>query len=135
MTTNPFEGFPERLPERIDLLIGLIAADWKRTGPDQRFFQYLENLTRRLGFEDAYMLEDHDVIQALWGEQPPRPRAVVGDATAHQTDRQRVGRTPAQEAAARRRVRVEAARLRCELDAQLGRETPQWVIDLAEEKP
>ena len=33
------------------------------------------------------------------------------------------------------RVRIAAARLRITTDAKLGKETPQWVKDLAEEDP
>ncbi|MCW2132286.1 hypothetical protein [Arthrobacter sp. VKM Ac-2550] len=59
-------------------------------------------------------------------------------AEATHADRPRVttrhGRTPEQQARAERRVKVEAAKLRQELDADLGRETPAWVIKLAREK-
>lgn len=36
--------------------------------------------------------------------------------------------------ASQRRVKVEAAKLRASLDDRLGRTTPQWVINLAQEQ-
>lgn len=46
----------------------------------------------------------------------------------------RRGRTPEQQARAERRVKIEAAKLREALDRKLGRETPDWVVQLAREK-
>lgn len=146
MTENPFAGLPARPRDRIDLLLGLIAADWKRSGSDQRFFQYIVNLQHRLGVDDGYLIEDYDLIAALSAGEPPDrlpgdsdPMALLPSSTCSSQNvsntRRRRRRTPAQQAAAERRVKIEAARLRCELDKHLGRQTPQWVIDLAQEKP
>ncbi|WP_139005461.1 hypothetical protein [Arthrobacter crystallopoietes] len=147
MTENPFAGLPARPRDRIDLLLGLIAADWKRSGSDQRFFQYVANLQHRLGVEDGYVFEDHDLIAALSGSELPQPDHDDFNLTVHRStgsdrsdrserdSRHRRRRTPAQQAAAERRVKIEAAKLRCELDKHLGRETPQWVIELAQGKP
>lgn len=147
MTDNPFAGLPARPRDRIDLLLGLIAADWKRTGSDQRFFQYILNLQHRLGVDGGYMFEDYDLIASLSGSEPSQPGQSDVDSVAHlstrsadsdrseHSSRRQGRRTPAQEAAAERRVKIEAARLRCELDEHLGRETPQWVIELAQGKP
>lgn len=147
MTENPFAGLPPRPRDRIDLLLGLIAADWKRSGSDQRFFQYVANLQHRLGVDDGYVFEDHDLIAALSGSDLPQPNHDDFNLTVHRpttgsdrpdrsehNSRPRRRRTRAQQAAAERRVKIEAARLRCELDKHLGRETPQWVIELAQEK-
>lgn len=62
---NLFEGTPR--PEgRIDELLELLAEDWKRYGPDQRFFQYLDNLKHRLGLPaDVYNFEDDELIERL----------------------------------------------------------------------
>lgn len=66
MTPNPFDGHPERPRERIDLLLALVSEYWKRSGADQRFFQYLANLAHDLiGAKDAFMVEDETVIEAL----------------------------------------------------------------------
>lgn len=147
MTDNPFAGLPARPRDRIDLLLGLIAADWKRTGSDQRFFQYILNLQHRLGVDDGYMFEDYDLIASLSGSEPRQPGQSEVDPDARlsssSADLNRRGpsarrqrrRTPAQQAVAERRVKIEAARLRWELDKHLGRQTPQWVIELAQEKP
>lgn len=64
-TPNLFSGTPR--PEgRIGELLELLAEDWKRSGPDQRFFQYLENLRHRLGLPaDAYNVEDASLIERL----------------------------------------------------------------------
>jgi hypothetical protein len=111
------------------------------------FFQYILNLQHRLGVDDAYMFEDYDLIASLSGSEPSQPsqRDVDQDARLSsssadlnrrgQTARRQRPRTPAQQAAAERRVKIEAARLRWELDKHLGRETPQWVIELAQDKP
>lgn len=145
MTQNPFKGLPERPRERIDRLLELIAEDWKRSGSDQRFFQYLANLADRLGVEDSYTVEDSELIEWLAGGVLPEQGTSGSDSAARlpggpaNTRRlgERIGRhrgrTPAQQAAAERRVKIEAAKLRCELDENMGRETPAWVIDLANE--
>lgn len=66
MTDDLFEGRPERPRERIDLLLTLVEQDWRRTGADQRFFQYVTNLAYDLtGSKDAYLVEDDAVIEAL----------------------------------------------------------------------
>ncbi|MCW2132708.1 hypothetical protein [Arthrobacter sp. VKM Ac-2550] len=145
MTEDLFAGLPERPRDRIDLLLGLIAADWKRTGSDQRFFQYVTNLQRRLNVGDGYMVEDYDLIAALSDAELPKPSRSDFDPAAgtssadpdrrEETTRRQRRRTPVQQAAAEKRVKIEAARLRCELDKRLGRETPQWVIELAKERP
>lgn len=64
-TPNLFNGAP-RPEERIDELLALLSADWKRSGCDQRFFQYLANLQHRLGLPtDAYQFEDQALIERL----------------------------------------------------------------------
>ncbi|WP_336716271.1 hypothetical protein [Arthrobacter sp. USHLN218] len=137
MTENPFAGLPARPRDRIDLLLGLIAFDWKRSGSDQRFFQYVANLQHRLGVDDGYTFEDHNLIAALSVSQGESDFGSNACLPTSWTDgsRRRRRRTPAQQEAAERRVKIEAARLRCELDKHLGRETPKWVIELAQEKP
>ncbi|MHA7209577.1 hypothetical protein [Arthrobacter sp. MDT1-65] len=66
MTDELFDRQPNRPPERIDLLLALVAEDWKRAGPDQRFFQYVANLAYDLtDSKDAFMVEDDTVIEAL----------------------------------------------------------------------
>lgn len=63
---------PPRPESRIDELLGLLAADWKRSGSDQRFFQYVENLRYRLGLQsDAYFFEDDALISYLTAEAGP----------------------------------------------------------------
>lgn len=72
----PFEDTPERRPERIDLLMSLLLEDWRRTGQDQRFFQYIANLQHRVGTgDDAWNFEDAALIAALqeFLRQPPAP--------------------------------------------------------------
>ena len=69
MASNPnlFNGTP-RPEARIGELLELLAADWKRSGCDQRFFQYIANLQHRLGLPaDAYHFEDQDLIERLRG--------------------------------------------------------------------
>lgn len=62
---------PPRPEPRIDELLALMAADWKRSGSDQRFFQYIENLPYRLGVQsDAYFLEDEALIDMLRSQAP-----------------------------------------------------------------
>lgn len=57
---------------RIDELLAVLAADWKRTGSDQRFFQYVENLRHRLGIStDPYFFEDDALIGYLRAEAGP----------------------------------------------------------------
>lgn len=126
--------------ERIDRLLELIAADWKRTVPEQGFFQYAAGLAGRLGTEDS------ELIELLAGGELPGAGDDGSRATEHLLSspanaarlrgsirQHRLGRTPAQKAAIERLVKIEAAKLRCELDQQLGRETPTWVVDLANE--
>ncbi|MFD1211115.1 hypothetical protein ACFQ36_03535 [Arthrobacter sp. GCM10027362] len=145
MTDNPFEGLPERDRKRIDLLLALIAQDWKRTGPDQRFFQYVANRADDLGVgEEPFMVEDDAVIEALLARAGHGRKQDAGDASEYlvsgpanakrlkESLRRLEGKRSA-EAAQRRRIRIAAARLRCTTDSRLGRRTPQWVIDLAEE--
>lgn len=58
-----FTGTP-RPESRIDELLGLLAEDWKRSGSDQRFFQYVSNLQHRLGLQgDVYNFEDQALIE------------------------------------------------------------------------
>lgn len=65
-TSDLFIGTP-RPEARIGELLELLAEDWKRSGPDQRFFQYIANLQHRLGLPaDAYNVEDDEVIERLW---------------------------------------------------------------------
>lgn len=62
----------QRSEERIDELLGLLAADWKHSGSDQRFFQYVENLRHRLGVQpDAYFFGDDALIGML--RESPAP--------------------------------------------------------------
>lgn len=62
---GPFEG-PPRPETRIDDLLSLLAEDWKKSGSDQRFFQYILNLQSRLGLPtDAFFLEDDTLIRML----------------------------------------------------------------------
>lgn len=62
---------PPRPEARIDELLGLLAADWKRSGSDQRFFQYVENLQHRLGAGSyAYVLEDDTLMEMLRSQGP-----------------------------------------------------------------
>lgn len=69
---NLFNGTP-RPAERIDELLALLAADWKRSGCDQRFFQYIANLQHRLGAKgDAYHFEDTALISHLTAGAEPR---------------------------------------------------------------
>lgn len=64
---------PPRPEERIDELLALLAADWKRSGSDQRFFQYIANLQHRLGLPaDAYQFEDTALISRLTAGAEPR---------------------------------------------------------------
>ena len=64
-TPNLFNGAP-RPEARIGELLELLAEDWKRSGPDQRFFQYLENLKHRLGLPaDAYNVDDQALISHI----------------------------------------------------------------------
>jgi hypothetical protein len=66
MTNDPLDGHPERPRERINLLLALVSEDWKRSGADQRFFQYFANLAQDLiGAKDTFMVEDDTVIEAL----------------------------------------------------------------------
>ena len=66
-----FAGSP-RPEARIDEMLGLLAADWKRSGSDQRFFQYIENLQHRLGVSSyAYMLEDDALMEMLRSQARP----------------------------------------------------------------
>ncbi|MGK3708850.1 hypothetical protein [Arthrobacter sp. IK3] len=59
-----FSG-PPRPASRIEELLALLAEDWKRSGSDQRFFQYVDNLRQRLGVDfDTYYLED-DALDAF----------------------------------------------------------------------
>lgn len=44
-------------------------------------------------------------------------------------------RSKRQRERAERRVKIEAAKLRVELDRHLGRETPDWVVELANSEP
>lgn len=69
-TENPQ---PAPRPEaRIDDLLGLLAADWKKSGTDQRFFQYVENLRHRLGLAaDPYHVEDTELIARLQADSGP----------------------------------------------------------------
>lgn len=61
-----FSNLTPRPVERIDELLELVAADWKRTGSDQRFFQYLFNLQSALDLpKDPYNVEDSDLIAKL----------------------------------------------------------------------
>ncbi|MCC3299684.1 hypothetical protein [Arthrobacter caoxuetaonis] len=64
---------PGTRPEtRIDELLSLLEADWKRSGSDQRFFQYVENLRHRLDLSfDTYFLEDDALIAYLKDEGAP----------------------------------------------------------------
>ena len=63
-----FKG-PPRPESRIDELLGLLTADWKRSGSDQRFFQYVFDLQHRLGLpEDPYNVEDSTLIAHLKNE-------------------------------------------------------------------
>ena len=60
-----FNG-PPRPESRIDELLGLLADDWKASGSDQRFFQYVYNLQHRLGLpEDPYNVEDTALVDQL----------------------------------------------------------------------
>ncbi|MFD1210751.1 hypothetical protein ACFQ36_01685 [Arthrobacter sp. GCM10027362] len=145
MTDNPLEGLPERDRKRIDLLLALVAQDWKRTGHDQRFFQYAANLAHSLGAgEDPFMAEDDAVIEALLARaghgreqdgQDATDYLLSGPANARRLEEsiRRLERKRSTEAAQQRRIRIAAARLRCTTDSRLGRKTPQWVIDLAQE--
>lgn len=142
---SPFEGPSEQDRQRIDLLLALIAQDWKRTGPDQCLLQYLANLAHSLGAgEDPLMIEDDAVIEALLARAGHGSGQNRHDATEclasspayarhlQECIRRLEGKRSAK-AAQRRRVRVAAARLRRTTDSRLGRTTPQWVIDLANE--
>lgn len=63
---------PPRPEPRIDELLGLLAADWKASGSDQRFFQYVHNLQHRLGLPaDSYHVEDSALIGHLTAAAGP----------------------------------------------------------------
>lgn len=60
-----FNG-PPRPDSRIDELLSLLAEDWKASGSDQRFFQYIFNLKQRLGLPaDSYNIEDAALVGQL----------------------------------------------------------------------
>lgn len=122
MTDIPFE-LSERDRQRIDLLLALIAQDWKRTGPDQHLFQYLADLARSLGCGDLAMIQDDALIEALLA----RAGHDGGQDGQHNTELMLA------KAAEQRQFQVAAARLRCITDRRLNKESPRWVVDLANE--
>jgi len=63
---NDYSNLTPRPVDRISVLLELVAADWKRSGSDQRFFQYLVNLQHDLELpKDPYDVEDGSLIALL----------------------------------------------------------------------
>jgi len=63
---NDYSTLTPRPADRINELLELVAADWKRSGNDQRFFQYLANLQHDLDLpKDPYDVEDSSLIALL----------------------------------------------------------------------
>jgi len=64
---NLYKNWDPYSEERIDTFLQIIGEQWKKTGPDYRFFQFLFNVgVGPLGDTHCYHIEEHELLKALF---------------------------------------------------------------------
>lgn len=58
------EEWEMRNPDRIDVIIEALRETWSRV-PDWRLGQLIVNLTRSLGHQDPFFIEDEEMLKAI----------------------------------------------------------------------